>query len=270
MKPSDYNDIDAIRFSRLKRMDISPRHYKEYAQKETEPMRVGRALHLAVLEPGRYPHEVAVWEGKVRRGSAWELFQEANRSKTILRQADHERAMGMQKAVWQNRHASELLSGGEAETVRGFVDASTRLKCKARIDYNYTFPSRGVDAIPHVVDLKSTARIRPREFASQCAQLQYHAQLAFYTWNLDVDCYIIAVTKEEPYDVVVYRLPDEALQAGRRLCRRWLDRVAECEAADHWPGIGGDQINELQLPTWALADDTPANLTQGGKPVEVE
>jgi hypothetical protein len=268
MNPTDYNDIDAIRFSRLKRMDISPRHYKEYAQKETEPMRVGRALHLAVLEPGRYPHEVAVWEGKVRRGSAWELFQEANRSKTILRQADHERAMGMQKAVWQNRHASELLSGGEAEHVRCWHDPDTRLRCKARLDY-YGVGKQGDHY--HVIDLKSTANVHPRDFARLAARLCYHGQLAFYSTGIgcDVACYIIAVTSEAPYDVVVYRLPVEALQAGRRLCRRWLDRVAECEAADHWPGIGGDQINELQLPTWALADDTPRTLKVGGEEIEV-
>jgi hypothetical protein len=261
MTPTDYNDIDAIRFSRLKRMDISPRHYKEYAQKETEPMRVGRALHLAVLEPGRYPHEVAVWEGKVRRGSAWELFQEANKSKTILVQKDHERAMGMQKAVWQNRHASELLSGGVAENVKTWHDVATGLRCKARTDYEFH---------GRVVDLKSTAKIHPRDFARQAAQLYYHAQMAFYTANVGhPEAYIIAVTKEEPFDVVVYRLPEEALRAGRRLCDKWLRRVAECEAADHWPGIGGDQINDLQLPTWALADDTPRTLKVGGEEIEV-
>lgn len=260
MNHTEYNAIEAVRFSKLKRMDISPRHYHEYRTKETEPMRVGRALHLAVLEPGRYPHEVAVWEGATRRGKQWDAFQEENADATILVQKDHDRAMGMQKAVWQDRHASKMLKGGEAEKVREWTCGRTALKCKARIDY----------ATPaYLVDLKSTSKIRPHEFATQAAQLQYHAQLAFYSWGLAVACYIITVTKEAPFDVVVYRLPYEAIKAGRRLCRGWLARVAECEREGAWPGIGGDRVNELKLPEWALADDTPVRLRVGGEEIEV-
>jgi hypothetical protein len=79
----------------------------------------------------------------------------------------------------------------------------------------------------------------------------------------------VAVTKEEPFDVVCYRLPTEALAAGRRLCDRWLRQVEECEALASWPGIGGGQVCDLTLPTWALADDTPRTLKVGGEEMEI-
>jgi hypothetical protein len=258
---TNYNQIQAIRFSRLKLMEISPHHYRHHEVTETEAMRVGSATHLAVLEPERYHKEVAIWTGKMRRGKEWDAFQAEHEGQIILREQDHERAMLMSKAVHDDPHAARLLSGGASEVTREWADLWTGLKCKARLDY---LTDR------HVVDLKTTRHIRPRDFARQVAELHYHAQLAFYSASLlPCEVYIIAVTSEPPHDVVVYRLPKTALVAGRRLCDKWLAQVAECEASGVWPGIGGGEIQELKLPEWALADDTPRTLKVGGEEIEV-
>lgn len=262
MTHPDYNSINAVRFSRLKRLAVSPLHYKEHVEKETEALRLGRAVHLAVLEPARYRDEVAVWEGKTRRGKEWDSFQAQNETKTILRAADHEMAMALSKAVNADPLAGVLLRGGKAEHTRTWTDPGTGLTCKARLDYY---------AEGRVVDLKTTSKIQPRDFARQAAQFYYHAQLAFYSTGLPQPCsaYIIAPTKEKPIDVVTYKLPARALRVGQQLCEKWLALLAECQARDEWPGIGGGEIQELVLPEYALGEEG-VQLTQGGEPVEVE
>ncbi|MCC7277478.1 MAG: PD-(D/E)XK nuclease-like domain-containing protein, partial [Chromatiaceae bacterium] len=61
----------------------------------------------------------------------------------------------------------------------------------------------------------------------------------------------LAVEKAPPFAVGVYRLPDAALELGRR---RWAEACrtyAACVESGQWPGYG-DAIRELILPGWAL------------------
>jgi hypothetical protein len=155
MTTPDYNEIQAIRFSRLKLMDISPHHYRHHTVKETEAMRIGRATHLAVLEPERYHREIVIWTGGTRRGKKWDQFRAEHEGMLILKEQDHEQAMRLSKAVRNDTHAARLLSGGSSEVSRVWCDPRTRLKCKARVDY---------EAEGRIVDLKTTRNVRPRDF----------------------------------------------------------------------------------------------------------
>src|SRR5262245_45395032 len=85
---SDYDAIDAIRFSMLKHIDVSPLKYKHVLDNgidDTTLFGVGRAIHAGILQPECLSLDFAVFEGKTRRGKAWDKFEAENADRTILK-----------------------------------------------------------------------------------------------------------------------------------------------------------------------------------------
>lgn len=63
----------------------------------------------------------------------------------------------------------------------------------------------------------------------------------------------IAVEKEPPYNVELYELDDEAIEAGRQEYLKDIETYKECLKTDTWHGYTTEQkINILSLPAWAL------------------
>ena len=59
----------------------------------------------------------------------------------------------------------------------------------------------------------------------------------------------IAVEKKPPYGVGVYVLDSESVEIGRAQYRLDLQRYAECERTNVWPGYG-DKIQTISVPAW--------------------
>lgn len=67
---------------------------------------------------------------------------------------------------------------------------------------------------------------------------------------------IVAVENDDPYDVVVYDVPQESIDAGRKAYRGWLAQLATCREKNEWPGYAtGRQL--LLPPRWADASGIP-------------
>jgi len=211
-----------------------------------------------------------IYPGKVRRGKAWDAFQ-ADHDQPILTAPEHERIVGMAalvgdrevvteeqlqiatsmaRAVRTHEAAGQVFTGGRAEETVQWQDTKTGIPCKGRLDY--VTPVR-------LVDLKTTATIEPRRFSRAAADFLYHGQLAYYhdgaieAGVLPKDAenpMLVAVQKSEPYDVVVYRLTDQVLDAGRTLYRSLLDRLHDCQNVNWFPGLAPAPVT-LDLPQWA-------------------
>jgi exodeoxyribonuclease VIII len=260
-----YQLIDAVNVSTLLELLQSPKHYryrKRHPPRETKAMKVGKAAHTAVLEPMQFlreyvlePDEFADAKGnvksvdKARNMSSYKAWCAAQ-TKTILTRQQYEAAERMQDAVRSHPVACTLLDHGEREATITWDDAETGLPCKGRIDW-----LNGA-----VQDLKTTRHASPFAFAKDSAQRHYHTRLAWYVdgvhaarggKGLPPAAWIIAVQNEEPHDVVVYRVPEGALEAGRHHYRRLMSMLAECIADDRWPGVSEDQSLVLELPDWA-------------------
>jgi hypothetical protein len=247
-----YTKIKGEHFSALKALDMSPRHYlAQTMQPATDAMRVGRAVHELICDPAA--DNVAVYDG-IRRGSDWIEFAATNKEKTILNAKEHARALEMRAAIEHNPCAAELFRQGRGESTIIWDDDGIR--CKGRIDW--ILPDGGL------VELKTAKRVTPRAFASSCASLLYHAQLAFYSHGLTLaqgfrppSHTVVAIEKAEPYDVVVYRVGSEVLEAGARKVAKWLDKLKACRVDGRWPGISGEGMIDLVFADWALAEELP-------------
>lgn len=267
MNRSEYEAIDAVNWSRLKLMRISPFHYASHTPKKPTPaMLIGSAADCLVLEPRLFADKFAVYPGE-RRGNAWKDFKAENSARTILNQTESDTAKEIAHAVNMNPTARALLAQGSAQKVLTWTDAETGIKCKGIADY----------VGRRLSDLKTTAAIEPRRFGRHAAEMGYHCQLALYADGLaangietEGDPALIVAQNCRPYDSIVYTVPEDIIEAGRTEYRRLLRRLAECMESCIWPGVDEGQPEvPLVLPSWAYDDGEDIELTMGGKPLEV-
>lgn len=252
-----YEAAEAENFSLLKNIARSPAHYLHARNAERVDKAVfaqGRATHFGVFEPERLASEIAVFDGPRRAGKEWERFkaQADALGQTILKEAEFEECIAYANAVRSNQTAMGLLQTGIAEVSITWRDEVTGIVCKGRLDW----VTRG----KWITDLKTTKCAAPEEFARQSWRYLYHVQGAMYVdgWKAvtgeELPFLHIAVEKESPYVVQVYRLPEYVIQAGRETYREWLALVKRCRESGEWPGYA-DGVVELQPPRWALDSD---------------
>ncbi len=267
---ADYLAIDAAHFSTLKSIETSPLHYRHAATTErasTGAMLVGKALHRLVLEPRENPMLV-VYPGAVRRGKEWETFQREHEGHTILSAAELRRCVAMREAVMKNRHARSILHDETGRAEVSLIWERDGVRMKTRLDW---MMSSGLS----FAELKTTRKISRRGFKYEAGERTYAAQLAIQQDGLiacgcaALTAYMMAVENEAPHDVRVLHVPEDVLAAGRLQYLGWLARIRECTAADHWPGVDGDAMGELELPDWQMVEGTAPEIaiddaTDGG------
>lgn len=249
-----YVELEGDNWSSLKPLRRSPAHYrhaKEVGRGDTASLKLGRAVHLAVLEPEKFASRCVLWDGGRRYGKAWDAFCVENYGREILKADEFELCQRISEAVHANPSAHRYLTGGAPEQSIFWTDERTKRRLKGRIDY--------VSPGTALVDLKTTRDASPSAFGRDFWRLGYHGQFALY-----MDGYVevtgdalpfvvIAVESEPPNVVQVYTVPDEVIEAGREEYSALLERLAECEASGTWPGYAETDL-ELTLPKWALGD----------------
>lgn len=133
------------------------------------------------------------------------------------------------EAVHGHAEAAALLAEGQAEGVIRTAYAGT--PCQIRVDW--THPERGI------VDLKTIDDLD--WFEAQARSFGYAHQLAFYravfaaVAGVQPDVHIVAVEKQAPYRVGVWRFTDQVLTAAARENLAAIERLRICRAQGRWP-----------------------------------
>jgi exodeoxyribonuclease VIII len=255
---ADYAAIEAVNWSTLVHLATSAKLMewrRDHPRKETEALRIGTALHAAVLEPDtfakRYVAQPDLGDGRTKAGkeARAQWLASVPPGALVIDAEDHDLVKRCAAATLAHPEVRNLLRGGRAEEVVNWTDAESGLACKGRLDY--IAPS-------YLLDLKSMRAETLPEFARAIAGRLYHGQVAFYFDGaaaarlLDptrAQVFVIGVQTVEPYDVVPARIQIEDLERGRALYRSLLRRYAECRAANWYPGIAPG-IVDLRLPEW--------------------
>lgn len=249
----DYDLIGAVRYSHLKLIEQSPKHYRHAecggSKPATKTMKRGSLVHCAVYEPDRLPLEYVVYLGE-RRGNAWADFKAQHADREIVTQAEYEVALRIRDAVRDDPLAGPIVArAGKREPTLLWHDPETGLRCKGRPDHI---------CVDHVIpDLKTARSAAPRLYGNQAANLSYHVQNVFYADGYErltghaASSLQIVVENFEPYDVVCYFLDEKTIAAARDDYRRWLATVRDCRRDGAWPGQSRGQVLRLELPKWA-------------------
>jgi hypothetical protein len=226
-----------VRFSSLKRMELSPAHYlgaiaDPDAFEVTPAMRIGLAVHALILGG-----EMHVYDGE-RKGNAWKVFEALHLAKTseflddgnqvprIITIKELEKAQRIAAAVRRNKLAMGLIEGAATEHLINWNRGGRAGRSHLDIFEPGMF----------VAELKVTVDAHPDRFARQCGRMGTLAQLALYREIGNVsNAYTIAVEARYPHPVTVQQLTDRALVAGDKSITTWWERLMTCEAANQWP-----------------------------------
>ncbi len=247
-----YDSLDAVRATRLKLLRDSPLHYRDHVDKDSASRGMLRAIHAAVLEPETFRRDFVVYDGR-RAGKAFEAFAACNEDATILNVREHAQVGGVAAGILRHDLARELLAApGRSEVVLRWDDPTTGIPCKARLD---RYADDGT-----LIDLKGYGTSDPRLIGRHVAKLGAHIQLAHYVAGLEAlgmphrRTLVISYETSPPFDVaIVELLADDALKVGRDERDRLLGLLAECQAANHWPGRCPD-IVPLDLPDYLMPE----------------
>ena len=257
---TSYLALECLSPSGAKVLTRSPahyRHHRDHAPAETAALRIGKAVHSLALE-GRPAFDLAFAvepkaDGRTKEGKAIKAaFAESAEGKTIITASEAELVEGMAAGILSHPLASALLADGTPELSMLWDDPETGCPCKGRADL-----ARLADGA--IIDLKTTIDASPAAFARSALSFGYHTQAAAYLSGAAAlgadagDFIIVAVEKAAPFAVGIYRLPDAALELGRRRWREACALYAQCLESGRWPGYA-EGIQELALPNWAVSE----------------
>lgn len=258
-----YDAIDAVNWSSLVHLATSAKLLdwrRTHPRDETDALRLGLAIHCAILEPDRFPtayiRRPYLGDGRTKAGkilrARWE--EERDPNAVVLDADKYELVTRCAESARSHPAVRDMLRGGRAEEILEWTDEETGLACKGRVDY--LTPTL-------VADLKSTRAETIDGFAREVAGRLYHGQLAFYIdgaiaarrVSADVaQASVIGIQTVEPFDVIPARLGSEWLERGRSLYRGLLRRYADCQAAGWWPGLAPGVV-DLRVPPWAAGGE---------------
>jgi exodeoxyribonuclease VIII len=237
--------------SDLRRLIRSPAHYRNPQKLESPALAFGSLAHTFVLEPhiaeARYRPRADV-DGRTREGKAvrdWEASLAAQQGINFITEADYNAATNIAASVRTHLGASALLTGGVAETA-GIVSDFLGVNCRIKPDYR-------TDS--YIVDLKTCVDARSDAFGRSVINFLYQVQAAFYVDVAEAidgkkrDFYWIAVEKDAPYAVSVFKASDAMLENGRAQYKCAIALYKECASLDLWPAYS-QQVQTLDLPGW--------------------
>lgn len=259
---AEYHGGVGLSKSGLDVLSRSPLHYwAKYLDPNREPteptaaMRLGTAIHTAVLEPDEFAHRHHVAPQVDRRTkdgkAAWEEAVAAAEAAgaELISAADAEVCRRIAAQVREHPTARKVFATGEAEMSCYWTDRETGVLCKCRPDWL---------SLPMVVDLKSTDDASRDGFMRSAWNWRYHVQAAWYMDGIEqatgqrVDAFVFgAFEKSAPHACAFYFADQAMLEIGRAEYRRLLRIYADCLAADKWPGYD-TAVTALTVPTWAL------------------
>ena len=98
----------------------------------------------------------------------------------------------------------------------------------------------------------------------------YHISAAWYMWGIELATGIkpeefiwVAIEKEAPYGIGVYKADTELLEYGSQLCEEALLRINEWDRTNHYPDYT-EEVEFIGLPPWLKKKQgvTPQNYQE--------
>lgn len=257
---SEYTRIDAVNASLLEGFMRTPAHAREamlHPVEGTKAQAFGQAFHTFVLEPARFSLFYAVPPKIDRRFKAgkeeWKAWEAENPGRILLKAEEVEALERMSESVMAHGFARELLAGrGLVEATIIWIDPTTELKCKGRLDHVAQHPSGWT----FISDLKSAEDAEERAFAKSASKYGYFRQICHYRDGLNIlrpaprRCVFIAVEKEPPYAVACHEVDDRALEQAARENAAHLATYKHCTETGSWPAYG-DGLSLIDYPAWS-------------------
>lgn len=274
---------DHVSASGLKKLKVSPAHYKESEEdtEETEAIKFGSAYHLYNLQPDKFEDEYYIFDDSaIYSVLIGEGFKSPRSTKQYKEWAESEmRIIGNRKTIskeWfqtikamnerlmRHSYVRMLLAGGINE--QGYMGSIQTEAGEINIKFK---PDHINEGKKFIVDLKTAKDASADGFQRAAAEMDYQIQAAFYAdllerYNGDGRAYtffFIAQEKTAPYAFNIFESSPQFISQGRYEYEMLLQLYKYCTDNNHWPGYqiwceNKYGILELKLPSWAIKDLT--------------
>lgn len=251
---ADYHSSPGLSSSEIKRLLVSPAHFKQYQPYETAAMEFGTALHCAILEPETFYATYLVEEKIDRRSKEGKAAYEAlvASGKKLLKPEQWDAITAMSTLFFNHAICRNLTQGSRSELSAFSTHAETGVPIRARADI-YKFQQ---DDAPIIADIKTCDDARPHAAASAICKYGYDISAA---WYLDVfsratgtphhNFIWIFMEKSPPYGIRTYLANYETIQNGRRAYEKALAEYKVSLDFDAWPCYK-EELEDIKLPNW--------------------
>lgn len=254
-----YDKVDACRSVWLTHLKRSPAHLKAFIEESprmpSKALILGRAIHRAILEPERLMATYCCSPNVDRRTKSgreiWDSFIQQSVGMEILTQDEMNQVLAIAESCHKNQAAMEALNFKSTEVSIFWDDPTTLVHCKGRLDSYDAEKQGGI-----LTDIKSCRNAEAYTFEKDIWIRGYARQMAWYRWGLRElgyvvsHCLIVALEKEPPYGVQVFRLHDDLLTKFEEENCDLLKKLDYCQKNNYWeayPPI----IQDINLPDWA-------------------
>ena len=202
---------NALSSSAAKKLIDSPKAYQKslYASSDSQPLRDGRLVHLAVLEPHRL-EDLVVIDGI--KGKAFKEAVAEHGSESVYTKSEMDSAHWVAKAVKSCNEAYNLLDGCTFEA--------------PAIKMLNGLPFRGkADAMKGktIIDLKTTASGGIEKFKWTAKNFSYDLQASLYLHLFDADEFIFLVVDKGTKDIGIFECSADFIERGREKVRQAMN-----------------------------------------------
>lgn len=279
MPMDEYLAIPALSSSGLERFRRSPAHYRyerDHPKPATDAMKLGTALHSALLEPDLFAAQyvtVGQCEGVKKDGErcgyGGSVYRDGSsycgrhdpgkgapmaEGVEVVSEDALARVQGMRDAVLSHPEARQFFRGRGASEVTGiWRDEETGVLCKIRLD-------RQIDRAAIHADVKTCKDASTEGFTRQAGRMGYGRKAAFYRRGMEalrtpaIASVLIAVESQPPHGCQAFLLDEDQLNRLGRDIDSDLSRYAECLRTGEWPGYATG-LRALELKPWDMPGD---------------
>jgi hypothetical protein len=257
---AEYHSRDELSASMLKKLAESPRVFeanyitKTIAGKSSDAMRLGSAVHAAILEPYvfRSSYVVCPAECSDKRTTKHKEWAKSVAGLEILTADEWDRVELCCNATTKSELARVIIDASDIRE-KSFVykDFLTGIDCRVRFD--------GL-AGDLIVDIKTVSDGSESAFVRSIADYKYHIQAAHYlegfrTLDPSRDWKFVFITVETlaPFRCRVFNLDDESLSIASEQRASLLESFKLRKQSGNWSEAGENEVVTLSLPNWYKA-----------------
>jgi hypothetical protein len=226
-------------------------------ESEAEHFKLGRALHMLVLEPHKFDNCFHQMTEKVKLNTTKgkEIYAQAEieaEGRQILRAGEIEDIYGMAEAMKGHKLWQHIKDGSIEQSIywEGGSIYATRLRARPDVFTNEI-----------IVDLKTCRSIN--EFKRSIYGRGYHRQAAMQIDGLkSIDGLnrhfaFFVVESNAPYLTACFTLDEDSIRQGRQEYTLGADIYWECLKFNNWPGYDTN-FQLASIPAWSMRKDDDA------------
>lgn len=247
-------DREYLSHSKLEYFIQSPLLYKrwrdgEWTRPESAALRLGQAVHCAVLEPAMFNHRYGLAEVTTRNTKKYKELVAEQPELTFLLMSEWETVHAMARSVTSHGEWAGLSQGAEFETAQLGEIEGVPFKCRRDI---YRSDIRIIG------DIKTTRNIGQSAWEKDAALFGYHRQSGCYILLHENEDPSIArtpfvhvvVSNTEPYETAFRYLDDESIMIGINEVRSYVREFAQCVDSGKWESRHKSGYRVCSLPGW--------------------